>query len=247
MSFYGGFAKYVSVAERKELALESIERLKKKNPNIAPVIVTGKSLTRTWWGKSWNVNLESYADYKNRISRGRSYVRNSAVLDLQITQGTINALVQGSGSKPYQITIAILPLAQKSWEELTKECAGKIDSLQELIDGKFPKGLSELFTVRGKGLFPAPREINLKCNCPDGARMCKHVAAALYGVGVRLDEDPTLFFKFRGVNVEALISETITKQTKSLLEKSKTKSRRIMEDTDVSGMFGIEIENDRQS
>jgi uncharacterized Zn finger protein len=116
-----------------------------------------------------------------------------------------------------------------------------------LIDGKFPKGLSELFTVRGKGLFPAPREINLKCNCPDGARMCKHVAAALYGVGVRLDEDPTLFFKLRGVNVEALISETITKETKSLLEKSKTKSRRVMEDTDVSGMFGIEIENDRQS
>ena len=69
--------------------------------------------------------------------------------------------------------------------------------------------------------------------------MCKHVAAALYGVGVRLDDDPTLFFKLRGVNVEALISETITKQTKSLLEKSKTKSRRVMEATDASDIFGL--------
>jgi uncharacterized Zn finger protein len=239
MSFYSGFPEYVPVAVRRQRALESIEKLRKKNPNIAPVILTGKSLTRTWWGKSWNTNLESYADFVNRISRGRAYLRNGAVLDLQITQGLINALVQGSGSKPYQITIAILPLAEKNWETLTKECAGKMDSLQELIEGKFPKGLSELFTARGKGLFPAPKEINLKCNCPDGAEMCKHVAAALYGVGVRLDDDPTLFFKLRGVNVEALISETITKQTKSLLEKSKTKSRRVMEATDASDIFGL--------
>jgi uncharacterized Zn finger protein len=244
MSFYGGFAKYVPVAERKEQALESIERLKQKNPHIAPVIVTGRSLTRTWWGKSWNVNLEGYADYVNRISRGRSYVRNGAVLDLQIMQGTISALVQGSGSQPYQIMIAILPLDQKNWHALTKECAGKIDSLQELIAGKFPMGLSELFTARGKGLFPAPREITLQCNCPDGAKMCKHIAAALYGVGVRLDDDPTLFFKLRGVNVEALISETITEKSKQLLGKSKLKSRRVMADTDVSGMFGIDIGNE---
>ncbi|MEX2460242.1 MAG: SWIM zinc finger family protein [Paenibacillaceae bacterium] len=242
MAFYGGFAKYVTVAEKRELALKSIEKLKKKNPNIAPVILTGSKLTRTWWGKSWNINLESYADYANRISRGRSYVRHGAVLDLQISQGMIHALVQGSESKPYQITIAIRPLAKDNWEALTKECAGRIDSLQELIEGKFPKALTELFTAKGKGLFPAPKEISLACSCPDGARMCKHVAAVLYGVGVRMDDDPTLFFKLRDVNVEALISETITKKSADLLEKSKIRSRRVMQDTDVSDMFGIEIE-----
>ncbi len=242
MAFYNSYPKYVTVAEKKQLALASIEKLRKKNPHIAPITLTGRSLTRTWWGKSWNLNLEGYADYSNRISRGRSYVRNSAVLDLQITQGGITALVQGSESAPYQIAIAIQPLAQHNWDSLTKECAGKIDSLQELIQGKFPKGLAELFTTKGKGLFPAPREISLKCSCPDGARMCKHVAAALYGVGARLDDDPTLFFKLRAVNVEALISETITKQTASLLNKSKTKSRRVMEETDASDLFGIDLE-----
>jgi uncharacterized Zn finger protein len=239
MAFYSSFPKYVSVAERKQQALDSIEKLRKKNPEIAPVIVTGKSLARTWWGKSWNLNLESYADYSNRIARGRAYCRNGAVLDLQITHGSISALVQGSGSKPYKIIIAIQPLAEKNWDSLTKEFAGKMDSLQELIAGKFPKGLAELFTAREKGMFPTPDDIHLNCNCHDGAKMCKHLAAVLYGVGARLDDDPTLFFKLRGVNVEALISETITKQTQSLLEKSKKKSRRVMEESDATDIFDL--------
>lgn len=242
MAFYGGFAPYVTVAEKKIKALQTIEKLSKKNPNISPVTLVGTKLTRTWWGKSWNLNLESYADYSNRISRGRSYVRHGAVLDLQINQGSISAQVLGSESIPYQIKLTIRPIVKDIWNEITKECAGKIDSLQELIDGKFPKALSELFTMKGKGLFPAPKEISLSCSCPDGARMCKHVAATLYGVGVRLDEDPRLFFILRGVNVEALISETITRKSESLLEKSKTKSRRVMKESNLSEMFGIELE-----
>jgi len=246
MSDYNGFPEYVTVAEKRKRALKSIEQLKKKNPDIAPVMIAGRKLTRTWWGKSWNDNLESYSDYANRIGRGRSYVRNGAVLDLRMNQGMISALVQGSESKPYQINITIRPLAKDIWKAMTRECAGKIDSLQELVEGKFPTGLSELFTAKGKGLFPAPKEITLKCNCPDSAKMCKHVAAVLYGVGARLDDDPTLFFVLRGVNVEALISETITKKSEMLLEKSKIKSRRIMEDTDVADIFGIEVEMEQK-
>jgi uncharacterized Zn finger protein len=242
MSYYDSYPKYVPVAEKRKKAQKSMERLQKKNPDISPVMISGRKLTTTWWGKSWNDNLESYSDYSNRIGRGRSYVRHGAVLDLKITKDTISALVQGSESKPYQISITILPLGKEIWEAVVKECEGKMDSLKQLVEGKFPKALSELFTAKGKGLFPAPKEIHLKCSCPDGAKMCKHVAAALYGVGVRLDDDPTLFFVLRGVNIEALISETITKKSESMLKKSKTKSRRVMEDTDVSDVFGIEME-----
>lgn len=90
------------------------------------------------------------------------------------------------------MNISIQPLAKDIWETFTNDCAGKIDSMQELIEGKFPKALSKLFTVKGKGLFPAPQEISLNCSRPDWAMMCKHVAAVLYGVGVRLNEDPQL-------------------------------------------------------
>ncbi|MFA6807764.1 MAG: hypothetical protein WCR27_02105, partial [Eubacteriales bacterium] len=128
MSYYSGFPEYTPVAEKKRQAQKSIEKLKKKNPNISPVIITGTKLSRTWWGKSWNDNLESYSDYTNRIGRGRSYVRHGAVLDLKITQGNISALVQGSRSKPYQVNISIQPLSKNIWEEITKDCAGKIES-----------------------------------------------------------------------------------------------------------------------
>jgi uncharacterized Zn finger protein len=246
MSHYDGFYEYVSVAEKRKKAQIKVEKLKKKNPDISPVIIAGSKIAKTWWGKSWNDNLESYSDYSNRIGRGRSYVRNGAVLDLKITQGNIAALVQGSRVKPYQVTIVIKPLQKQVWEAITKDCAGKIDSLQELVDGKFPKALSDLFTAKGKGLFPAPKEITLDCSCPDWANMCKHVAAVLYGVGARLDDDPGLFFVLRNVNIDELISETLNKKSQSLLEKSKTKSRRVIDETDIAGMFGIEMETGQE-
>ena len=243
MDYDSSFPEYIPVAEKRKQAQKNVEKLRKKNPDISPVIITGTKLTRTWWGKSWNKNLESYSDYSNRIGRGRSYIRHGAVLDLRITDGKISALVQGSAARPYQVTISIQAMPKDVWETLTNGCAGKIDSLQELIDGKFPKALSELFTAKGKGLFPAPKEISLKCNCPDYATMCKHVAAVLYGIGVRLDDDPSLFFALRDVKIEDLISETISKTAQTLLKKSNRKSRRVIEDADISGMFGIELKS----
>lgn len=241
-----GFPEYVTAAEKREKAQKGFEKLKKKKHDISPVIITGKKLARTWWGESWNHNLERYSDYSNRIGRGRSYVRSGAVLDLQITPGNICAQVQGSRKKPYQVDITIQPLAKDTWEAITKACAGKIHSLQELIEGKFPKALSDLFMLQGKGLFPMPNEISLNCNCPDWAVMCKHVAAVLYGVGARLDDNPSLFFVLRKADIGELISETITGKSQSLLEKSKTKSGRIIDDIDISSMFGIEMESEQK-
>lgn len=242
MSFYGGFPAYVPVAERKKRAEESVKKLKKKNPDISPVVIEGRTIAKTWWGKSWNRNLESYADYANRISRGRSYVKNGAVLDLKITEGTINSLVQGSGSRPYKVDISIKALPKSIWEDIINQCLGKIESIEELIEGKFPKALADLFIVKGKGLFPAPHEIDLSCSCPDYATMCKHVAAVLYGVSARLDDKPELFFLLRKVNINDLISEAINKKTQTLLEKSKAKGRRVIEETDMFDMFGIDME-----
>lgn len=241
MSYYG-FPQYVTVAEKKRKARQALEKLRKKQPDIAPVVIEGRKLARTWWGKAWNDNLERYADYANRIDRGRSYVRNGAVLDLKLEKGTAVALVQGSTAKPYRVQIEIRPIPDESWGKITMACAGQIESLQELLDGKFPRALSELFTARGSGLFPTPKEIRFSCSCPDWAVMCKHVAAALYGIGARLDEDPALFFTLRSVNVEALISRTIESKTQALLDKTASKSRRILAGADLASVFGIEVE-----
>lgn len=240
---YWGFPRYVSVGEKKQKAKKKLEQLQKKNKNIEPIIIEGRTLAHTWWGKAWNKNLEGYADYSNRIGRGRSYVRCGSVLDLQISEGEVKSLVQGSESRPYSIVIKIKALEEAIWREMKDICEGKLDSLQELLVGKFPKALDEIFTAHGKGLFPAPKEIDFGCSCPDWASMCKHVAATLYGVGARLDKDPNLFFALRKIEISDLITETVKDKAKDLLAKAKKKSSRIIEDQHLSSVFGIEMDS----
>ncbi len=233
------FPKYVPVAKRKKKAQALVSKLKKKNPDLAPIIITGNSIATMWWGKAWNKNLEIYADYSNRISRGRSYVRNGAVIDLQIKTGIVQALVQGSEGEPYRIEIKIAPLSKEKWDSLLALSNQKIDSIAELLEGKFPRELEEIFLLKGRGLFPTRKEIEFNCSCYDWANMCKHVTAALYGIGARFDEDPTLFFTLRSIEFEALVKKTIEQKMQSMLKNSGKKSCRVLDDTDVFELFGV--------
>jgi len=237
---YYGYPEYVPVAKKKENAQKSIEKLRKKNPNISPVIIEGKSIVEKWWGKAWNKNLESYADLRNRIGRGRSYVKHGAVLDLQIKKGTIEALVQGSSSRPYSIVIQIDKLDNKKWKSVLEICNHRIDTMETLILGKFPKEFDELFKASKIGLFPSPKEIHFNCSCPDSARVCKHIAAVLYGVGARLDKDPILFFKLRDIDFEELLKKSMESKMQSMLKNADKKSTRIIDDTDAFDLFGLD-------
>ena len=239
---YWGYPRYVSVAEKRAKAARKLKQLKKKNPDIKPIFLEGRAIARTWWGKSWNLNLERYADYSNRIGRGRSYVRHGAVLDLQIDPGKVNSLVQGTRSKPYSVEIKIKAVNKMIWKDIKAACEGKLDSLQELLAGKFPKALNEIFMAHGKGLFPSPKEIDFNCSCPDWAYMCKHVAATLYGIGARLDKDPSLFFKLRKVKMKDLVTQAVEDKTRKLLKKAKKKTARVIDESDLADVFGIDIE-----
>lgn len=239
---YGGYPKYVSVGQKMAKAEKKLKQLRKKMPGIRPVILTGSSLARTWWAKSWNDNLERYADYDNRIGRGRSYLRHGAVLDLQITPGKVTALVMGSVANPYEITITIQPVAAKHWQTIKKQCQGHLKSLQDLLVGKFPKTLAEIFFTQNQGLFPTPKDIRFHCSCPDSAYMCKHIAATLYGIGARFDEDPALFFTLRGVDTGDLIADAVKGSTDALLNKTRKKTARVIDDADLADLFGIDMD-----
>jgi uncharacterized Zn finger protein len=237
-----GFPEYVPVAEKRARARRKLEQLRKKHPNIHPILIEGNALAKTWWGKAWNSNLTKYADFENRVGRGRSYLRHGAVLDLKITPGQVEALVQGSQSSPYEITIKIKPLGRSVWKQIRTASEGQLASLQELLEGRFPKGLADLFTAKGSGLFPAPKEIEFDCSCPDWAYMCKHVAAVLYGIGTRLDEDPSLFFVLRKMKMEELIGQAVQDRSAKLLKQAKKKTSRVIADADLGDVFGIEME-----
>ncbi|OGF44432.1 MAG: hypothetical protein A2452_06020 [Candidatus Firestonebacteria bacterium RIFOXYC2_FULL_39_67] len=245
--YYGGFPRYESVGEKRAKAQKKLEHLKKKNPDITPLILQGNKLARTWWGIAWNTNLEKYADYSNRIGRGRSYIRNGCVLDFKISEGEVTSLVQGTRSRPYEVAIKIKPLKKESWNEIKRQCEGKIESLQELIEGRFPKDLMEIVTAKGKGLFPSPKEITFSCSCPDWASMCKHVAATLYGVGANLDDDPKLLFLLRKAEMDDLITEALRDKSKNMLKKAEKKTSRVINDADAGKMFGIDIDENTGS
>jgi len=239
MGWGWGWRPYVSVAERRRAAAKQIAAMKKKGRTITPVHLQGRAISHTFWGKAWCENLESYSDYANRLPRGRTYIRNGSVVDLQIAPGNVTALV--SGSSLYRIEIRIQPLKPKVWTRIKSECSGKIDSLIELLQGKLSQGVMEIITRRNGGLFPAPAEISLKCSCPDWAEMCKHVAASLYGVGARLDEKPELFFVLRGVDHTELISQA---QTAKAMRKAASRGKgRVLAAEGLSDIFGIELDS----
>lgn len=233
------FGPYVSVTERRAKADQKIKKMMKKDKTLSPVLLEGKSIASHWWGKAWNQNLESYADYENRISRGRSYVRNHAVLDLKISEGAVRAQVLGSSSSPYQVEIRIKALGQMQWKQVVRLCNNRIATLDQLAGGTFPKELEVLFKEHKYGLFPSPKEISFACSCPDYAYMCKHVAAVLYGIGARLDQEPLLFFELRGVDMNELIKKSVESRLETLLQSAGKKSGRTVPEEELHDLFGI--------
>src|SRR5664279_3306453 len=136
MAFYG-WRPYVPVAERRRKALREMEKRKKQGHAVSPVSIEGRAIAKTFWGKSWCENLERYSDYANRLPRGRSYVRNGSVVDLQITAGAIDAYV--AGSELYKVALKVSPVKQAQWKSICDDCAGGIDSLVELLQGRLSK------------------------------------------------------------------------------------------------------------
>jgi len=231
-----GFRPYVSVAQRRANALKEMENLRKKGRPVSPVVIEGRKLAVSFWGKSWCDNLERYSDYENRLPRGRTYVNNGSVIDLQIDRGKIEALV--SGSEIYKVKIEIAVAAQARWKSICADCAGSVASLVELLQGKLSSHVMERVCRAADGLFPSPKEIKMSCSCPDWAGMCKHVAATLYGVGARLDRDPGVLFALRGVEHSELISVGADLS----FTEAAANNQRVLAEDDIAALFGLEIE-----
>ena len=233
--FYG-WKPYVSIAERTRKAEREIAKSQKNGTAMTPVVIAGRTIATTFWGKAWCQNIERYSDYANRLPRGRSYVRNRAVLDLHIADGVVKALVMGS--RRYKVEVKVTAVPQAHWNAVCKDCSGAIDSLVELLQGRFSNHVMERICRPGAGLFPIPKDIAFTCSCPDWASMCKHVAAVLYGIGARLDEQPQLLFTLRKVDEKDLIA----KAGKGLpLSSHAPKTGRALKDTELADVFGIEM------
>ena len=229
------FTRKPSVHERRQKAAREARRLAKGGNTLTPVAIDGRAITKSFWGKAWCDNLESYRDFENRLPRGRSYVRSGAVLDLKIASGKVTALV--CGTDLYEVAITTTPLIADHWGRIKTQCAGNVGSIIELLEGRLSERVMQVITHRGEGLFPKPAEIQMKCSCPDWATMCKHVAAVMYGVGTRLDEQPELLFTLRNVDPAELIA-----QVADLAVNRKGPSRKTLAADVLGDIFGIELQ-----
>lgn len=235
MSFWG-FQPYVPVAVRRAQAAKEVAKLKKKGRAVSPVVIEGRKIAASFWGKAWCDNLERYSEFANRLPRGRSYVNNGSVIDLQVRRGKVEALV--SGSEIYKVKIEAAVAAPARWKAICADCAGSIGSMVELLQGRLSKHVMERVCREADGLFPAPTEIKMSCSCPDWAEMCKHVAATLYGVGARLDHDPDLLFTLRGVERSGLVSAGADLS----ITETAARSERVIANDDVAALFGLEFD-----
>jgi uncharacterized Zn finger protein len=244
MAWYRGggwdyYPPYVSVAEKKANGARALAKLLKKSKRTAEPVVAHRKrqVADTFWGKAWCDNLERYADFANRLPRGRTYLRNGSVLDLVLAGGKVEAHV--AGSELYRVTIGIAPLAKARWRRVVTRCTGRIGSLVGLLRGELSDDVLAVLTHAKDGLFPEPREMTLDCSCPDSAGVCKHIAAVLYGVGIRLDAKPDLFFVLRQVDQAELLSSA----TAGAVSRARPAAGKRIADDRLSAVFGIELED----
>lgn len=238
--YWDTHAKYSQpeTAQLQNNAKATAKREMKKGKVLEPVVIRGRKIASSWWGQAWCENLERYADYESRLERGKRYVKTGAVVDLKIQKGKVLARVQGRRKTPYKVEIRISPLSEERCQYALSQCGRKIENLERLLQGNFPEELQNLFAGK-EGLFPSPKEISFGCSCPDWALMCKHVAAVLYGIGARFDENPLLFFELRGINVERFVDVAIENRVESMLEHANEPSDRIIDTDNWEDLFGV--------
>ena len=236
---YNQWPAYVPVAERRKKAEKKAAKIKKAGTTLAPIPPTRGAIAKTFWGKAWCDNLVTYSDYSNRMPRGRTYARNGSVIDLNITQGSVQALVMGSTLYKVVVKVGAVPEAQ--WRLIGQDCAGSIDSLVELLQGKLSTAVMQRICAPHTGLFPATKDISFGCSCPDSASMCKHVAAVLYGVGARLDQQPELLFSLRQVDAKDLVNQA---GVGAATPRKGLKTGKVLDNAMLSDVFGIEMDEE---
>ena len=228
-----------TMEELRRRVKESNKRANKKKLEYEPIAAfRRRNICTSWWGQAWCGNLEQYADFESRLERGKRYVKTGTVVNLKIKKGKVEARVQGRRKTPYKVDIRISPLSEEKCADIIEKCGRRIQNMEGLINGEFPEDLQELF-VGGNGLFPAPKEISFQCSCPDWALMCKHVAAAMYGIGVRLDENPFYFFELRGIDADRFISVALESKVERMLSNADKTSDRVIDDADLTALFGV--------
>ena len=163
------------------------------------------SFARSWWARKWIEVLESF-DLDSRLARGKHYARRGQVISIDIQKGSVAALVQGSRSHPYKVSLGVKLIPAAAWKRAVTAMASEAGFSARLLNEEMPRDIERAFESVKVSLFPAGlKELDTHCTCPDWSNPCKHIAAVYYLLGEEFDRDPFLLFRLRGMDREELL------------------------------------------
>lgn len=179
---------------------------------------------KEWWVERWLELLDSYR-FKKRLERARIYAREGKILSLEFKEARVFAKVQGSEMNPYQVSFSLVLFTDEDWDYIIESLSEKAIFSAQLLAGKMPENIEEVFINNGLSVFPFTlSEINACCSCPDKANPCKHIGAVYYQLAEYFSEDPFTIFKLRGRTKEQIIDALRQLRLQKLNQKKLQKS-----------------------
>jgi uncharacterized Zn finger protein len=231
----------MTAKQRKIQASKALAALVDQGEDPSPVAAKSRGkIAYSFWGHQWCRNIEDYEDLDYRLVMGRSLLRAGTVLDLKIKETEVRALV--FDQEIFEVIVQFTPLLGERLLELVHSLSGEIGSLVDILSGNLSEDIISKLIDKKEGLFPQLDQINLSCNCLDYADLCSHGAAVLYGLGIRFDEKPDLFFGLRGIELDQfiqMISDVMSQQ--SLGPKDHLGCSLSDEKSQLENLFDIEL------
>lgn len=143
----------------------------------------------------WLTDLAFTQSDNGRMSRGRGYYQGGHVMNLEFVPGSITAKVIGSQPQPFSVAIMFPPRTDPQLARLPDLISQLDGGIQAVRSGQFsPDMLKILFGGH-------PYKARYYCDCPDKAKVCKHIVATMMAAADRVAADPGLVFQLRGLNL----------------------------------------------
>ena len=226
-----------TVSDLRHWAQAMLESYAINDIEVDPVreILFTNQVARSFWGKTWCENLKHWGASKHKLARGRTYVRCGAIVNLRFLDGCAFARVSGTGL--YTVSVVVEPISPERWISIRDLCVRRIESLVELVRPDPPAPAREIVAHPQTGLFPAFAEMKVGCDCYQGREICVHAAAAMYGIGARLDRSPEELFHLRGLDPDRLTEQAVE-------EAASPAGRAALDAADLSAIFGVNVEDE---
>ena len=202
---------------------------------------------KDWWARRWIASLEAMR-LGPRFGRGRQYATDGQVTELVLDGPHVEATVVGSRESPYRLTLDFTGATGEVRERIASAIAAEPMLLGRLLTDDLPTEIETLFRAEGLPLFPQAAPLNwdngrpvydvkMHCSCPDWARPCKHLVAALLLLGEEVAQRPSTLLSLRGIDLEDLVGEYDDDRRQSTVDTRLPATTKPAPSTPISSLF----------